>query len=126
MTEFKEKLINLKILLPRYQEGSPIYGLGLHLVNYLRNQHDSLGYLTAAATSIDDLASGYDSITGEKISSPLIGLHESFYLKLLNEDLVEITTKIFPTDFANEVIYFIKAISDEKLEEEIKLATTSV
>lgn len=117
--------MNINILFPDHQADSPIYGLGLHIVNYLLDKHDSLGFLIAAATSIDDLASGYDSLTGEKISSPLVGLHESFYLKLLNEDLVEITTKIFPTDFTNEVIYFIKAISDEKLEEEIKLETIS-
>lgn len=116
MDEYKIKLLNLNLISINHEPDSPIYKLSLHIIDYLHEKHDSLGFLEAVCESLDDLYTGSSKFTGEKIVNPLHGFHESFYQKLLKEEVPEIVTSIFTKDedFAEEIKNYIKKLFNEE------------
>lgn len=114
MDEYKIKLLNLNLILINHEPDSPIYKLSLYIIDYLHEKHDSLGFLEAVCESLEDLYLGENKFTGEKVVNHLTGFHESFYQKLLKEEIPEIVTAIFPENFSEEIKNQIKKIFNEK------------
>lgn len=116
MEEYKIKLQNLNLILPQHKPNSHIYKLSLYIIDYLQDEHHPRSFMLAVCQSLDDLYLGHNQSTLEEIDNPLAGLKKAFYQKLLNKEVQEIVTAVFPKEFAEEVkayINHIKKLLDE-------------
>ena len=116
MDQYKIKLLNLNLILPHHKPNSHIYQLSLYIIDYLKDEHTPRSCMLAICQSLDDLYLGHKQSTLEEIDNPLVGLKKAFYQKLLNKEVQEIVTAVFPKEFAEEIkayINHIKKLLDE-------------
>lgn len=114
MREAKEKLQNLKELLPPNED--PLLNLlpyfGKHLAKYLSDTLLPEGFVRSALLAVNDLKIGVNGLTGEEIDDILL-YHPKIIYHFIWADIPSIAEVIFPKEFSDEVKDIIKHMKDE-------------
>lgn len=115
MIEPKRKMLQLRELIP----GAPndyVYDFGEFLSMRFNNSDITpLQFVMGCKQAICDLMEGVDSISGERIESPLTGLQPWDYL-LLEGEIQNIADAIFPMQFSIAVsVAFLRLLRPDGL-----------
>jgi hypothetical protein len=97
----KQKLARLEELMSCVPD-SPFYDFGRHLASYLNLQLSPMNFVMACDMALDDLRTGVNGFTGERIQSRFVGYPPKFY-SILRTGIPSIARAVFPAEFAASV-----------------------